>query len=1058
MADSQFVAQLTELLTQVTAPNSAVIKAASEKLQTEVYSHPQSVPAMIEITQRNPTDQIRQLAAVEVRKLVLQHWDILDESLKAQIRSSLLQSVHREPNAMVRHAISRVISEIAKIDLPNQVWSDLPAYLLKASTSATATDREIGIYILYSLLDVVNNLLTSKIPELLQLFSHTIKDPESQAVRTNTLLALGKVSEVLDSDSDVDSIQMFQQFIPEMVNVLKQLVEQGDEKPVNQVFEVFQTLLWVDSSIVSKSLGDLIQFMLGMAKEESVDSEFRILAIQFLISAVRYKKLKVQSLKLGPILTTTALAIAANNMDDMDDEEEDNTPTRLAFGLIDVLSTSLPPSQVMNILMTEVPKYFSSPEPNNRRAGLLGLSVAVEGAPEFLSTQLKIVLPIVFEGLRDQVLEVRVAALQALAQLADELQETISKEHELLLPAVFNMMDTTDLKIAKAACTALDAMIETMDQDVIEHYLQTLVTRLLQLLAQPASDISVKGPIIAAIGSAAHAAKNKFLPYFDATIRAFEPYLSLTEGEKELDVKGMAFDSLGAMAEAVGKDAFSPYANAVVQAAYGCLKTDHNRLRECAFLFFGVLSKIYGQEFAPFLPQIMPELFHCLEQEETGFDENADMEVGDADEEDPWQNITVNSAMAIEKEIAADVIGDLASGTREAFLPYLEEACRILIELASHFYEGIRKAALGSLWQTVGIVYELSNPPKWQPGSALKVPLTETVTAYATMVRTATLETLEDEDDRSCATVICDNFSEIIRLCGPGIIGDDAEPIATQMLAILKKQHSCQTLDDDPEDEDAEDAAEYDVFLIDSAMDVVVSMAAAYGGDFEHYFRTFAPVLLKFCSSSNDGERRSGVGALAEVVNGMKGSISAWTPQLLKAFVHRISDESVEVRGNATYGYGMLAEYSLAHDKIIESYPRTLQRLQQCLVSDSENHRAIANICGCVARMATSHMESVPMDEIVPALVYTLPLKDGLEENVPVFKLISVLYQQHNSTIEGLTTQVLKVLEYMFSNDGPDSKQFEDDENRKQVIDLVRYLHNANPSAMQGSSLLQLLN
>ncbi|KAK9376567.1 armadillo-type protein [Lipomyces chichibuensis] len=1054
MADAQFLSQLTELLNQTTAPNSAVIKSASNKLQKEFYPLGQSVPALVQIMQQNQSQQIRQLAAVEVRKLISNHWDDLDESLRTQIRGALLQLTLQEPSSLVRHASARVISEIAKIDLPNNAWPDLPPYLQKAATSASASERELGVYILYTLLDTMEETFADKIGELFSLFSHTINDPESQIVRTNTLLALGKISEIIDSQ---EHIQTFRQFIPGMVGVLKQLIDQSDEKAVSQAFDVFQTLLWVDSAIISKSLGELIQFMLELAKEKNVDTESRSLALQFLSNCVRFKKMKVQSLKVGPVLTSAALAIAGEEMEDMDDDDDENNIARLSLRLIDILSTSLPPSQVMNVLVTEIPKYASSPNANYRRAGLLALCVAVEGAPEFLSTQLKIVLPIILQGLSDGVLDVRVAALQALAQLADELQDTISKEHEVLLPLVFNMMETTDLKVAKAACTALDAMIETMEKEVIARYLQTLMTRLLELLAQPSNDVTVKAPIIAAIGSAAHAAKNEFLPYFDATVRSFEPYLSLTEGEKELDVKGTCFDSLGAIANAVGKDAFGPYASPAVQAAYECLQTNHNRLRECVFLFFGVLAKVYGAEFAPFLPKIMPEIFKCLEQDETGPSEKEDLDIGDADEEDIWQNITVNSGLAMEKEIAADTIGDLVAGTKEAFLPYLEETSNALVDLTTHFYEGIRKAAIGSLWRAVGTVYEVSGPRKWRPGLPLKVPLTETVTTYSAMVRKATLEAFGEEDDRSTATVICDNLCETFRLCGPGIVGNDLEPIATMILSILKKQHLCQTQDDDPEEEDIEDAAEYDILLVESAMDVVVSLAAAFAGDFDNYFRIFCPVILKYCSNSTMGERKAGVGALAEIVNGMKGSVTPYTSQLLKAFVHRLSDESIEVRSNAVYGYGLLAEYSQSPQEIVATYPKSLQRLQQCLVSDSENDRCVANICGCVARMAYSHSESVPLGDVLPALVYSLPLKDGYEENDPIFRLVVQLYKSNNPAIHGLTAQILKVLEHVFANDSEENKQFEFVETRQEVCELLRYINQSNPGAIQSPVLLKAI-
>lgn len=76
----------------------------------------------------------------------------------------------------------------------------------------------------------------------------------------------------------------------------------------------------------------------------------------------------------------------------------------------------------------------------------------------------------------------------------------------------------------------------------------------------------------------------------------------------------------------------------------------------------------------------------------------------------------VNSAIAVEKEIAADTIGTIFAATRGHFLPYVEESSIELVALLTHYYEGIRKSATDSLLETVRTFYDLSNPPEWRPG------------------------------------------------------------------------------------------------------------------------------------------------------------------------------------------------------------------------------------------------------------------------------------------------------------------------------------------------------
>ena len=78
--------------------------------------------------------------------------------------------------------------------------------------------------------------------------------------------------------------------------------------------------------------------------------------------------------------------------------------------------------------------------------------------------------------------------------------------------------------------------------------------------------------------------------------------------------------------------------------------------------------------------------------------------------------LDVNSAIAVEKEIAADTIGTLFTSTGAHFLPFVESCTLELVSLLPHYYEGIRKSATDSLLQIIRTFYELSDPAEWQPG------------------------------------------------------------------------------------------------------------------------------------------------------------------------------------------------------------------------------------------------------------------------------------------------------------------------------------------------------
>lgn len=77
----------------------------------------------------------------------------------------------------------------------------------------------------------------------------------------------------------------------------------------------------------------------------------------------------------------------------------------------------------------------------------------------------------------------------------------------------------------------------------------------------------------------------------------------------------------------------------------------------------------------------------------------------------------VNSAIAIEKEIAADTIGTLFASTQIHFLAFVEPCTLQLIQLLSHYYEGIRKSAIDSLLEIVRTFYDISDHEAWVPGA-----------------------------------------------------------------------------------------------------------------------------------------------------------------------------------------------------------------------------------------------------------------------------------------------------------------------------------------------------
>ena len=749
---------------------------ATTKLQTEYYKMPESLPILTEVVRSHPDQALRQLAAVEARTLVPKFWGIknnalpkLPDDVKQQIKESLLLSATQDEVPIVRHSAARVVSAIARIEIPNGLWQDLPGVLSQAARSQKVDDREVATYVLYSLLDTLEDEMANRGQDFVQLFAQTINDPESMSVRLNTLLALGKLTEVLNSDEHAAAVGAVRGLIPSMVSVLKQVAEDGDEEKSNSAFEVFQMLLIVDPAFTSVHFRDLVQFFSDMSINKDLDDDIRTKALSFLLSCIRYKKLKVQALKVGQTLTERAMQIVTEFQEIADDDEM--TPSRSALQMLDFMAAALPPSMVVVPMLNALPGYTSSPDPEYRKAGILALGHCVEGAPDFIVTQLGSIFPIVLRLLDDPEARVRQAALEALMQLADDLHEQLGKEHARLIPILINMIDSNDgPEIWRRACNAIDAVLVGVDQANVEEYLPTLIPKLSNMFQQ--GDFKLKAASVGAIGSTAIAASTSFTPYFQDMMQGLSPYVSLKHSEEELDLRGIVIDCMGSIAEAVGLQAFTPYVEPLMHAADESLHLGHPRMKETAFMFFSTIAKIYGEEFKPFLEGTTKALFASLTQGETGDLEEGELELnvvkvgnsnvsgnivsmdGDDDDEendDNWDDLTTVSAVAFEKEVAAEALGEILSHCKHAFLPYLEKTVEILRAMADHNYEGVRKATISTLWRAYATLWQVcegQGMAKWQAGIPLQVLPTAELTKLGNVVTQVALENLKTEIDR----------------------------------------------------------------------------------------------------------------------------------------------------------------------------------------------------------------------------------------------------------------------------------------------------------------------
>ncbi|WPK23843.1 hypothetical protein PUMCH_001093 [Australozyma saopauloensis] len=1098
--DSQYLTALEETLQQTLSP--ATVKSAGSKLAKDFYPSPQAIPALVHILQHNTQDQIKQLAAVEARKLILSNWATLADNDKAQIRQSLLQITFTESSKLVRHSSARVVAAIGEFDLENDAWPELLPSLVVAARDANAQNKEMGVFCLSSLLETDSPALIPHQNDFVTLFSTLLTENGSLDVRLNAVQSMDLLAHYIEESDPIDEVSAakFKGSIPSFVAVLEDAIQNEGASVVKPIFNTMNNLIYMKNSMVGDQLTFLINVMIKLSSNTELDEDIRCMALSFLINAVSARKSKISSNNLGPQLTALATTIASEEVDvdeelNNEDEEninEENTPSTIALRLLSALAGELPPSQVIVPFLENLDSMVRSPNPFARRAGLLCIGVAATGAPDHFSHQLNKIFPVLITCLQDQEIIVQVAAVRCVSSLATELQHHIAEQHEQLLPLIMNIIDSAAHVMSyKYACYALDGIIEFMSFEAIAKYIEPLMQKLFTML-ESANSSSLKTAIVSAIGSTAFAGGKSFTPFFEQTIHVLEPFVTNaaeTEGmsQDDIELRACAFENISTLARAVGSQTFSSYAPPLVEAAYHTLSAENARVRESGYAFISNMAKVYGKEFAGFLEKLVPLFLKCLEQDEFDFKADDEDEEGEEEEgQDIQDQIKINTGVTNEKEIACVALAELALGTGAAFAPYVEPCFKALAEQVEVSFT-IREAALIAVWKIARAMFDATYGPDFKApkGVPQQSYVDPNVMQLIEQARDLSLLILEEDYDFTLVNCDLESIYEAINSMGPAAIVTDAsntkalETLCVQLMAILKNEHASQVDDETPYE--TEETSESDAMLFESALEVLISLAIQLGPDFNSIFPPFKDILYESITSKTKNKRVGTVGGLAEICAGLKEN-NPYAQEFLDLFYDRLAnDKSLEVKGNAAYGVGIVienstADYSAKYQPILEMLFHLMSKNdEQSKIDDIESKdvvdRCNANACGCVARMALKNEAAIPAVHVVPALLNHLPVESAPEENLPILTWIVQLYGSGNEVIVQQSERVIQILAEVFTKeaermklvaestlgreDVDKLKQFPSDSLKEQVVGLVKFLSEKYPSAVSSHEILK---
>lgn len=382
---------------------------------------------------------------------------------------------------------------------------------------------------------------------------------------------------------------------------------------------------------------------------------------------------------------------------------------------------------------------------------------------------------------------------------------------------------------------------------------------------------------------------------------------------------------------------------------------------------------------------------------------------------------SVENAYIDEKEDACDALGEIAFSTGTAFQPFLESSFQQVYEMRDFPHEDVRRAAFGAMGQFCRAQHQAwtENPTEANHQALLKL---------LDVVIPCFVETVRKEQERQVVMGVLESMNNVIKSCKQEVFKNPArlKEISYVIRDVLLKKTVCQGAGAD-ETDDEEQQAEYDAMLQEFAGEGIPLLASSVPAtDFAPFLNELLPLITKKSKNScTVAERSFAVGTIGEVlqalasVPGGRGVAGRLSSSLLSVLVAGVRDSDPEVRNNSVFGLGCLAE--AAGPIVASDYPMMLSVFSNLLTKESDL-RVIDNLCAALCRMIMSNVDAVPLEQVLPAMVERLPLKEDMEENKTVFNCLAMLYTKSPSLVVKLMKPIVATSSHVLGDKNVDKE------------------------------------
>ncbi|XP_072705312.1 importin-4 [Ciconia boyciana] len=914
---------LEQLLAELLEPDSDVIRRATARLR-EAFADPQTPARLGLLLTAAPRPQVRQLAAVLLRRRLLGRWRRLDPALRQSLPALLCEALERE----TEHAVTVALAQLGALVLRRgglSAWGPLGTWVQGAARDPQPPRQEAALLVLSAALESAPQALAPHGPALAALCRGALAPGVPPGPMAYGLRALGGLAAMLGNTHT----ELLRSLLPDILTALKELLD-ADEERGAEALEVLDEFLEADPAAVTPHLRPLLDLCLQVGGDESRGDAVRVRALATVtFLAQKRPKALLRGALLAPVLGGLLAPLCAEprpGRPDPEEEEEEEeegggegrggpSPRHAAAQALDALAVGLPPEKLLQQLLPLLEQVWGSPRAGARKGGLLALGALAEGCGEPLRRRyLGPALGVLRGGLGDPESSVRGAAAFALRSLAECLQPEVRAVAAEALPAALAALKGAPGAPPKA-WYILESLLEGLGEG-LGPWLPAVLEAVLGALEPSGPPRNVELGL-SALHSLASTAGEQLQPHAGPILGALTPLLQPGPPES----RPRRLQALGVLG-ALGRP--EPGEGLVAALELGlalAAEEDEPEGRRVMFVLAGAVAEALGEGMGPLLPRVVPVLlgvlrrpppaadseapdsFLLFEEEEEEEEEGAEpMEDDVSEEEEELIEVEVGGAYAQEVTEACEALGEVAEHSRAAFLPYLEpslEAALGLLQLPQRGFAAPPTRPWGaSAWRWGGP----PPPPTVRPSP----PLPSLGPPLPWSARCWRWRRGAGEGAVGGGRAALGALGRVLEGAGPALPPALLAPIGRLLADVIKGKVACLEDADGGDDEQAEAEAE----LRELAGEGLVALGGALGGALAPLFQELLPPLLAALGRRRSvGERSWAAAMLGEVGVALGGAVAPFLPRLGPALgAAAARDPHPEVRSNALFAMGRLAQ------------------------------------------------------------------------------------------------------------------------------------------------------